>query len=259
MELRAEYGWDVLQRLMPICLEYVSKISDGKSFDALHFAADIDDEFKIRIAVQAKVEELIRQGLEENLGSNGTDLAPILVDMARSVADSIASYLQTGDANALFNGLDDLLRGNAAQLEAQLTRVLGIPDNISEFLSNNLGGYALTVYLFAAAYHIYAQAAQDAELARQHRIEVEQSVQAALVQLQESRARMEDFLSEYMLSRLLPFQNAVAAMDTAVLEGDDDDYIAANAELWKLFGRKAQYASKQGFDELMASDDPFIL
>lgn len=258
MELVANVNWDTLKRLVPICQKYVGMMANGEDVDVLNVAADLEKEFKLRERVQHEVNSLIEQGFED-LGPSASALVPILQDMAQHVMKAVYSYLEDGDANALFNSLDDILLGNANQLQTQLVDMLDVPDDVASFIGEKLGRYALSVYLFAAAYQIYAQAAREAELARQHRAEVEQSVRAALDELEKSRGSLGAFLSDYMLDRLLPFENAVEAMDAAVLEGDDDGYIKANAELWKLFGHTAQYTSKEGFDALMASDDSFVL
>ena len=50
-----------------------------------------------------------------------------------------------------------------------------------------------------------------------------------------------------------------SASHLAILEDDDNAYIAANADLWKLLGREAAYSNAAEFDELMLSDDVFRL
>ena len=70
---------------------------------------------------------------------------------------------------------------------------------------------------------------------------------------------MEQLVDTYLLDRLLPFAEGMTAMDQAVLDGDDNRFIEANAELWQLFGRDAQYKSADEFEALMLSEETFRL
>lgn len=152
--------------------------------------------------------------------------------MSEEVFDLIVDCLKDGSPKRLERGLDEIMQNASAGLESQLVQMLGIPQEAADFLVERLGGLALSLYLFAAAYKIYARAARDAEIARQHRIEVEAATQEAVAELAQAREELDAFLDEYMLDRLLPFQGAMEAIDEAVVAGDDDGYIKANAQLW---------------------------
>lgn len=262
MGLSMKLDRDSIERLAPICLEYAKKFASGQKLavsDAFEAFDRVDQEFDVRNSVRSKVEELLKQGLAEGFGSDGTQMAALLAGMGEEVADLVADCLKDGCPKKLEHGLDQIMKNASKDLESQLVQMLGIPQKTADYLAEQFGGLALSLYLFAAAYKIYAHAAEDAEIARQHRIEVEKETQAAIEGLARSRKELDAFLSDYMLDRILPFQGAVEAIDAAVVASDDDDYIKANAQLWILFGRKSQYEDKAGFDELMQSDAPFVL
>lgn len=262
MESSMQLSWNTVERLVPIVLEYAKKYKSGQKLgvsDALEAFDKVDQELHVRDSVRNKVEELLKQGLAYGLGPDGTQMAELLAGMSEEVFDLIVDCLKDGSPKRLERGLDEIMQNASAGLESQLVQMLGIPQEAADFLVERLGGLALSLYLFAAAYKIYARAARDAEIARQHRIEVEAATQEAVAELAQAREELDAFLDEYMLDRLLPFQGAMEAIDEAVVAGDDDGYIKANAQLWALFGRRSQYVDKDGFDELMRSDTPFVL
>ncbi len=70
---------------------------------------------------------------------------------------------------------------------------------------------------------------------------------------------MEGFVDTYLLNRLEPFQEGLSAASRAILDNDDDAYIAANNKLWDIFGRESQYENAKEFDDLILSEEVFRL
>ncbi len=163
------------------------------------------------------------------------------------------------DSRKFASTLNGLCLENVASLESMLQQALGIPTELSGFLAQKLGPYLVSMYAFAAAYKIYARAAADAQLARDRRIAIERLANEAVGQLQRQRAEMEGFVDTYLLNRLEPFQEGLSAASRAILDNDDDAYIAANNKLWDIFGRESQYENAKEFDDLILSEEVFRL
>lgn len=261
-------SWDALQQLMPLCVEFSEQRKRGEQIDlhdAVNKAAaalgieDLDGELKQRLS--QGLEGTLKEGLGTAFGEEDSKaLAAILAGAAEPAAALVLGYAK-GELGAeqLVGGLNQLLADNAGALQEALVHSLGIPEELAQPLAEKLGDYQISILCFAAAYKIYRQAARDLCIAREHRIEVERLCADAIAQLKAQRDQMEQLLGAYLLDRLVPFEQGIHAMDEALAAGDDDAFVAANAELWELFGYKAQYSSASEFDDLMLSDQAFKL
>lgn len=261
-------SWDALQQLVPLCVEFSEQRKRGEQID-LHDVAnkaaaalgieDLDGELKQRLG--QGLEGTLQEGLGTAFGEEDAKaLAAILASAAEPAATLVFSYTK-GELGAeqLVGGLNQLLAENAGALQEVLMRSLGIPEELAQPLAEKLGGYQLSALCFAAAFKIYRQASEDLRIAREHRIEVERLCAEAIAQLKIQREEMEQLLGGYLLERLVPFEQGVSAMDAALGAGDDDAFVAANAQLWELFGHRAQYSNASEFDDLMLSDQAFKL
>lgn len=194
-------------------------------------------------------------------GESSEEVARIMAGMCMPVGRCIADYASgKSSPAALFDGINKIYLENANQLTAVIQKSLGFdipPEIMSVFEKYSIN--AVSVYCFAAAYKIYRQAAEDAKLAREHRIEVERLCVESISHLKARRTEMEALVDGYILSKLSVFADGVSAIDQAVLENDDEGYVAAHADLWQLFGRSSQYKSVEEFEDLMLSDEAFKL
>lgn len=275
MEDELALDWTALQRLLPVCMEFRKQYKAGEEIDLHDAASKVAQAFGIEdldAFAAEKLEQAVDQGaeragqvLEEGFGTAFDDaaaqeLAAVFAAACQPIASVLYDFAK-GEATEqhLIQTLNSLCLDTTKQLESVLRHALGIPDEALDLIPEALAPYLTSIYCFAGALKIYQQAVQDARIARERRIEVERLCSQAVAQLKAQRLEMEQLLGTYMLDRLLPFEQGIAAMDQAVLDGDDDGFIAANAELWELFGRKAQYRNAQEFDNLMLSDEAFKL
>lgn len=194
-------------------------------------------------------------------GDSSGEIARIMAGMCMPVGRCIADYAAGNSSPAaLFDGINKIYLENANQLVAVIQKSLGFdipPEIMSIFEKYSIN--AVSVYCFAAAYKIYRQAAEDAKLACERRVEIERLCAESISHLKARRAEMETLVDGYLLSKLSVFADGVFAIDQAVLENDDEGYIAAHVDLWRLFGRGGQYESVEEFEDLMLSDGVFKL
>lgn len=264
MSTEIQLSWSALDTLIPLCLELKERLGNKENIDFQDVASKVGSAFGIE-DVDEFIKEKVRQGLERGFGTvlDGEDskkLSALFAGLCKPVMTFVFRYVK-GEANAsqLLRSLEDLYARNAADMQHVLEQELGISGEAAELLAGKIVRCLVSVHCFAGAYKIYQRAAQDAELARQHRLEIERLSAEAISRLKAERQELESRLDEFLLSRLDPFDAATMAMDQAIVDDDDDGFVSANAELWELFGRKAQYRSAAEFDGLMSSDEAFKL
>lgn len=265
MDNEIQLDWDATQQLLSLIVGLVQKYKEEGSVQPYAIAEQVAAAFGIadvEAFATEKLESLVGQGFADAFGSEeaAQQLALIFSGGCAPVVKHIASYAKGEIKPAeLFRAIDELYATSAGAIQSLLQNVLHIPPEAGEALTQQFGPYTVSVFCFLATAMIYRRAAVDAALARKRRLEAERLAQEAVQRLRAERAEMEELVSSYLLDRLLPFSAGVEAMDQAVLDNDDDGFVRANAELWELFGRKAQYRNAQEFDELMLSDEAFRL
>lgn len=260
----AKLDWSALLELMPLCLKCRGQFLQGEDVDLREVAEGVGAAFGVddidKFAAQ-KLGAAMRDGFGQGFDGQSADaLASIFAANAKPVMSLVIEFARgQTDSRKFVTSLNGLYLENAASLESVLQQVLGVPAELAELLAQKLGPYLVSMYAFAAAYKIYACAAADAQLARDRRVEIERLASEAIEQLQKQRTEMEDFVDACLLNRLEPFQEGLSAASQALLDDDDDAYIAASAKLWDIFGRESQYGNAREFDDLILSEEVFKL
>ena len=259
-----QINYDALMDLLPACIDFYDKCKQGNDLDPHVIADEIAEKFRIE-DIDAFAARKLEEKLGEGLGlamdpDDAAELATLFASQGKVIAELMMVYLKDGkNATELARGLNQLNLNNSQNMQVILQHSLGLSDESIRFLGDKLGGYTIAVLCFTQAYKIYQRAANDARIAKKKRVEIETRCNEAIGVLKESRTEMENSVNAYLLARLPQFNEGMNALDKAILNGDDDGYIAANKELWEIFGRKSQYSNTQEFDELMLSDEMFKL
>ena len=259
-----QLDWSSLSKLLPLCIEFATKRREEGRLDVREVMSRIAGEFGVE-DVDAFAADRFQSLLSEGLGlafesAEAAEIAAVFARNSKPVMTAVMAFAQgSADGVEFVRTLNELCFGSSDALQAILQKSLHIPDAVADEISSALGPYTVSVYCFAVTFKIYKSTAADAEAAKERRIEAERLASEALAQLQAERAEMDAFLSGWMLERIIPFSEGVQAMDRAILEDDDDAYVAANADLWRLLGREVAYRDASGFDDLMLSDSAFLL
>ena len=103
------------------------------------------------------------------------------------------------------------------------------------------------------------KALEDAGVAYEHRLAVEERCKKAIEMIQKYRTEMEEAVSKYFKKHHETIRAGFETMDKALLENDTDGYIRGNTELQKLLGYESQFHNQKEFDDLMDSDIPLKL
>lgn len=256
--------WSALVRLVAVLVKFRDQVIQGDDFDLRGAANEVGGALGVDDIDQFVVQKL-RAAMENGLAGafdarDSSELAELFAANARPVMQLVLKFVG-GDisASALIANLNELCFGNVESMKQVLQRSLVVPSETADFLASKFGPYLTSIYAFAAAYRVYERAAQDAASARERRLEIERLANESIAELKRQRNEMEHFVESYLLDRLEPFNEGMKAMVGAVLDDSDAEYIAANAGLWRLFGREAQYETVEEFDALMCSEDVFRL
>ena len=116
-------------------------------------------------------------------------------------------------------------------------------------------GYSAAV----AVYEELSTALHDYELAKEERIRVERECAEAVELIRQYRRDMSRDVENYLATHDELFNRAFDAMDQALISNDIDGYLTGNAEIQESLGYLPRFRTQQEFDDLMASDDNFVL
>ena len=101
--------------------------------------------------------------------------------------------------------------------------------------------------------------AKEAELLRERRLLVEARSALVVERLEEYMAQLSERVDAYIAEDLQTFFEGFAMMDQGLASGDSDLVIRGNVTIQRVLGREPQFTNQEEFDDLMGSDDDFIL
>ena len=219
-----------------------------------------------KVFVVNKSKELINIGLEkggmEELTK--TDFDKKLIACVTSTATLVVQYMSKQISVQEF--IDKLGKGEIKELTKQVLSASGMDIQLAEKIGvknlSEITGMAPNAVAFAAltaAYKMVREAEKDMQIARAHRIEIENACNESIDLIRQYRQEMENVVNKYLTERIETFESAFDAMDKAILENDTDGYIRGNAAIQEILGYKAQFTNQEEFDDLMDSDDAFKL
>ena len=153
--------------------------------------------------------------------------------------------------------VDGLINSGFRDLSGQFLEAAGIDKSVLYDEKGNLRklsspaiGYCATV----KAYEMMMKALEDASIAYEHRLLVEEECKKTIELIREYRAEMEEAVNRYLNRHYETFERAFDTMNQALLENDSDGYIRGNVEIQKLLGYDVQFTNQEEFDDLMDSD-----
>ena len=139
-----------------------------------------------------------------------------------------------------------------------VSAVQGIGSQVLTVVAGAAGasiGYIAAV----AVYKELSTSLKEYELAVERRKQIESECAEAIVFIRKYREEMIEAYEKYFTEHLTEFRSSMDAMDKAIEEGDVDGVLASNAQIQSILGHKIQFTSQRSFDELMLSDESFIL
>ena len=202
----------------------------------------------VKNALQGSNEETLQKLAK---GSFAKDLKSTTVN----IADLVQKYVNRDIGEVQF--LDGLVNSGFRELSAEFLQAAGIDETVLfdkngalRSLSSPTIGYCATV----KAYEMMMKALEDASIAYEHRLLVEEECRKTVALIRKYRAEMEEAVNRYLNRHYKTFGQAIDSMNQALLENDSNGYIRGNAEIQKLLGYDVQFTNQEEFDDLMDSD-----
>lgn len=130
-----------------------------------------------------------------------------------------------------------------------------IPVPVVGAIAGSMIGYALS----GAFYGNLKEALTSAKLAHEERLKIERECEEAVKEIQNFRAKVEALISEHLISHITTFNSAFNIMNEALFIGDVDKFIMGANMITRKLGGQVQFDNMKEFDELMMSDEAFVL
>lgn len=210
----------------------------------------------LKSITEQTIKNALKESNEETLQklAKGT-FAKDLKKTTNNIAELVQKYVNKDIGEVQL--IDGLINSGFRDLSGQFLEAAGIDKSVLYDEKGNLRklsspaiGYCATV----KAYEMMMKALEDASIAYEHRLLVEEESKKTIELICEYRAEMEEAVNRYLNRHYETFERAFETMNQALLENDSDGYIRGNVEIQKLLGYDVQFTNQEEFDDLMDSD-----
>jgi hypothetical protein len=185
-----------------------------------------------------------------------TNLPATMVTTVVETGKTLGKYIK-GDIDGV-ECITELGEKGTGMISSAMFATIGqvvIPIPVVGGMIGGMVGYALS----SACYGELVNALQEAKLAREERIRIEQECAEAIAMIREYRAQMEQLVSEYLISHIVTFHAAFDGIKDALKLGDIDGFIANTNTITKKLGKTPQFETFSEFDALMESNKSLVL
>lgn len=272
-------GWQQAKKCLPALdvneiIKIITPVFEAKDHQgdaAINAAKALALKYKkpIEVYLNAFSVVFIENGLKqikfENISSLGNkQFAKQLVDAAKNVENVIVRYCHSEiDEVELISRLckSGILDVGQAFIQAAGINLAEVKDQIHTALGDVKGASVLLIsfYASAAAYKMLNEALQEAAEMREERIRIEEECNQSIELMRQYRMQMSASVSDYLFIRSETFNEGVAAMDQAIMDGDINGFIRGNTIIQEILNYKIQFRNQDEFDMLMESDTAFVL
>lgn len=184
--------------------------------------------------------------------------------MQNASSEYLRSLSRTNVAATMVSTVTDVSKVVALYCRGEITGAVCI-ERLGQQGMGQLGGVMGVAVAMAAVpadgavYEELSTALHDYELAKEERIRVERECAEAVELIRQYRRDMSRDVENYLATHDELFNRAFDAMDQALISNDIDGYLTGNAEIQESLGYLPRFRTQQEFDDLMASDDNFVL
>lgn len=100
---------------------------------------------------------------------------------------------------------------------------------------------------------------KEAQLIHEKMLLTQAQTVLVLRELQAYKAKLDERVSQYLAEDIEAFLNGFDLMNTGLRSGDSDLVIKGNVTIQRVLGREPQFTTQAEFDDLMDSDEAFVM
>ncbi len=248
----------IINTVMAVCLgekdpgQATIEIANMYKDSAFHY---------VETSIRQSIEELIDNAADESVRElSEKEFTDRLLDSTKRVAVSIKRFYR--DEISLQELVDSLCDSGLKDVASDALVALGIPQMLGAKDMDGVWTMSADVVAYRALTEVYKElqkALEDERLAYERRRAIEAECAETVASITRYRMEMERVISEYLHDHYDTFETGFAAMDKAIMEEDTDGYIIGNSAIQKALGYHVRFTSMEEFDDIMMSDDTFIL
>ena len=113
--------------------------------------------------------------------------------------------------------------------------------------------------MFGRDLRILQSSLLEAKISEQQRILIERACEEHIAMLQEYKAELERMIAEYLAAQTVFFDNIFTEMLNALRAGETDKYIEKTNQILINCGKMPLFSTQDEFNQIMESNQPFIL
>lgn len=205
---------------------------------------------------------LQNSGNEYIQGLSNTQLSSTLVSTTINVGKTMSQYIR-GEIDSA-ECIEQLGKDGVAQIGAAMYSTIGVAAvaGAGSTALTVIAGIAGSTFGYSAAVAVYDELStslKEYKLSAEKRMIIEKECDEAIALILEYREEMNQSVEQYLTNNLDVLSNAFVQMDNAILANDTNGYIKSNNRIQQLLGHQIQFSSQEEFDDLMVSDEEFIL
>jgi hypothetical protein len=203
-----------------------------------------------------------KSGSEYVRGLSGTGFVSGMVSSTLDISKVMIRYIR-GDITGA-QCIEQLGENGFGQLGSAMYSTLAVAavKGTGSFAVKAVAGLVGSTVGYAAAVAVYQELAtslKEYELAVENRKRIEAECEEAVKMICEYRLEMERMAETYLSEHLQTFSEGFDAIDKAIMENDIHGFLKGNAMIQAKLGHVIQFTNQKEFDELMLSDEDFIL
>lgn len=196
-------------------------------------------------AASSYMQALSKTNLPATIVSTAVQTGKTLIKYANNEIDGVECITELGE-----NGV-----GMLATAAGSVVGQAVIPIPVVGSVIGGMVGYAMA----AAYYNSLVTVLNEAKIAHEQRLIIEQECAAAIACMREYQRDIERATNEYISDHIQTFKEALSIMEYASCGGNVDDFVLGANMITQKLGGTIQFASKEEFDHLMQNSESFKL
>ncbi len=187
-----------------------------------------------------------------------TNLAAGIINTTKLVMKTMFRYMHGEITGA--QCVEELGKNGIGQLGATMYSTIGVMavSGSEMFALELVAGMVSGMFGYAAAVSVYEDLKDSLnayEYAKEERKRIEKLSNEVVEMIRQYRSELNESVNKYFAEHLDVFEYSLGEMDKAILDGDTDGFLMANAKIQEVLEHPVQFRNQKDFDEFMESDE----